>query len=96
MHFEQFQPDPFQILGGNCVADQKIVLISSFYRNQILLDGNRASAGRLKADIVDIKGGCSVIGTFNINRQILAAHAVIAVAPLKFNPAVSSIDGLRR
>ncbi|MNE74566.1 hypothetical protein D3C80_1706530 [compost metagenome] len=57
MHFEQFQPDAFQILGGNCVADQKIVLISCFYRNQILLDGNRAIAGRLKADIVNVKGG---------------------------------------
>ncbi|MNE42540.1 hypothetical protein D3C80_1366690 [compost metagenome] len=94
MHLQQLQPYPFQILGRNGVPDQKIIPVRILHRNQILLDSNRTSTRMLKADIVNVKGRCSVIRALHINRQIFIAHAVIAVAAFKFHPAVSSIDSL--
>lgn len=55
MHFQQLQPHSFQILGRNGIPDQKIILVRSLQRNQILLDGYRTGACMFKADIVNVK-----------------------------------------
>ncbi|MNC34632.1 hypothetical protein D3C75_830740 [compost metagenome] len=93
MHVKKLQPNPFEILACDCVADQELVLIGIFNRNQVLLYGYWACSSFLKADVVDIKGRCRIIGAFDIDRQIFAAYTVIAVASLKFHPTVAGADG---